>query len=132
MIMCHSSQARSEVHGLLTDLEVEQDVGAEWLDGEADPGCQVLTEDDIVEHVVAERAGDDGGDSDDSDSEDPPKPVVIHGQACRALETLLQYVDQEEDISVTTSALLYSLHSQASRNRRSALQQKKISDFFSS
>ena len=112
-----SSQARSEVQGLLTDLGVEQDAGAEWLDGEADPGCQVLTEDDIVEQVVAETAGDDGGDSDDSDNADPPKPVVSHGEACRALETLLQYADQQEDISVTTTVLLYSLHSQASLGR---------------
>ena len=126
-----SSQARSEVQGLLTNLGVEQDAGVEWLDGEADPGCQVLTEYDIVEQVLAETAGDDGGDNDDNDNEDPPKPVVSHGEACRALETLLQYADQQEDILVTTTVLLYSLHSQVSRKRRSTLQQK-ISDFFSS
>ena len=90
----------------------------------------MLTEDDIVEQVVVETAGYDGGDSDDSDDEDPPQPVVGHGEACRVLETLLQYADQQEDISVTTTVPLLSLHSQASRKRRSALQQKKISDFF--
>ena len=123
-----SHQVRSEVQGLLTDLGVEQDATAEWLDGEADHSCQVLTDDDIVEQVVAETAVDDG---DDSDAEDPPHSVVSHGEACRALETLLQYADQQEDISVTTTVLLHSLHSQASRKRRSALRQKKISDYFS-
>ena len=82
-----SPQARSEVQGLLTDLGVEQDAAAEWLDGEADPSCQLLTDDDIVEQVVAETAGDDSNESDDSDAEDPPQSVVSHGEACRALET---------------------------------------------
>ena len=103
-----SPQDRSEVQGLLTDLGVEQDAAAEWLDGEADPSCQVLTDDDIVEQVVAETAGDDGDDSDDSDAEDPPQSVVSHGEACRALDTLLQYVDQQVDISVTTTVLLHT------------------------
>ena len=47
-----STQAMSEVRGLLTYQEVEQDAAAEWLDGEADPSWQVLTDDDIVEQVL--------------------------------------------------------------------------------
>lgn len=121
-----SSQARSEVQILLTDLGVEQDAAAEWLDGEAAPGCQVLTEDDLVEQVRAETAGYDCGNSDDSDNENPHQPIVSHGEACWALETLLQYADQQKYILVTTTILLHSLHSQASRKSRSSLQQKKI------
>ena len=124
-----AAEAMCEVQGLLETLGVEQDVAAKWLDGEDDPSFQVLTDDDIVDQAVAEGATGGGGDSDDSDEEDPPH-TVSHSEACQALETLLKYSEQQEDISITTTTLLHSLLSQASRKRVSALQQKKISDFF--
>ena len=49
--------------------------------------------------------------------------VVSHDVACRALEALLQYADQQ-DTPVTKTVLLHLLHSQASRKRRSTLRQK--------
>ena len=46
---------------------------------------------------MAEGATGGGGDSDDSDEEDPPH-TVSHSEACQALETLLKYAEQQEDI----------------------------------
>ena len=84
----------------------------------------------IVEQVEAEPSTQVLIDDSDDDQDEQLQQRVSHGEACRALETLLVYADQEPDISVTTQVLLSSLLVQSSKKRASSLKQKKMSDFF--
>ena len=56
---------------------------------------------------------------------------VLHGKACEALETVLQYQEEQPEVSVSTMVLLNGLLMKTAR-RAKALIQTKISGYFKS
>ena len=65
--MVTTEESCREVYELLSNIRFDWKAAGEWLSNSKEPGYQILTYDDIVEHVVVEA---EGGDEDDEDDED--------------------------------------------------------------
>ena len=57
---------------------------------------------------------------------------VSHGKACEALETVLQYLEEQPEVSVSTMVLLNGLLMKTTTRRAKSLIQTKISGYFKS
>ena len=57
---------------------------------------------------------------------------MSHGKACEALETVLQYLEEQPEVSVTIMVLLNGLLMKTTARRAKALIQTKISGYFKS
>ncbi|UYV73078.1 hypothetical protein LAZ67_10001757 [Cordylochernes scorpioides] len=113
-----NSQIVSELAELITNSSCDVN----------DPGYQLLTDDEIIESVV-----DDQGSSDNKEElrdDDHVDKGPSNEEAFHCLGTAMKWLEQQEECNTVQLLSLKRLRDSATKNRTSALKQKKILDFF--
>ncbi len=103
-----------------------------WLtEDAADPGYQLLSDDDIVEQVVKQTFPEDSDNDDDGDEypsefDEIPKP----GEVADMLEKCLLWYERQQESSTPTSALLLKqIRDLAITKRHASLKQMTLKSF---
>lgn len=109
--------------------DFQKDV-SEWMAAdESEPGHQVLNEEEIIVDIQA--GGDDSCSDDDEDGDcEPEQQSVTAGQAFRALDVSLCWLEGQ-NVEPNQLLLLRKWRDQAARLRRESPRQTSITSFFS-
>ena len=114
-----------EINAVLDELQVPNEEISDWLTVEnSDPGYREFTDDELVVHVTGQS-----DENEDDDEEDVVTHTVSHAQACQALETVLTYLEQQPDTSISTTVLISGL-GQTAKKILDTLKQTRVSDYF--
>lgn len=104
----------------------EQNIN-EWLNCDLDdPGYQIMTDEEIVEHIQLADKEDEEDYNDFTDE----SPTPSHDEAFHCLETAMRWLESLKECDTMQLLSLKRLRDLAAKKRVSGLKQKKISDFF--
>lgn len=126
-----SSEVVSELSELMKDAvgfeECDEQNINEWLNCDLDdPGYQIMTDEEIVEHIQLA----DKEDEEDYDDFTDESPTPSHDEAFHCLETAMRWLESLKECDTMQLLSLKRLRDLAAKKRVSGLKQKKISDFF--
>ena len=117
-----------DINSILSDMEIPPGERSDWLRAdESDPGYHEYTEEEIVS--IAREENESEQDDDENDIE-TTLPTVSHAMACKAIQTVLTYLEQQPSTPMGTVVTLNGLLTEASTKRLMNLKQNKISDYF--
>ena len=107
----------------LTESELD-----DWLQSDQhDVGYTHFNDDEIISSIVQEECDKSDG-TDDNEVQEIPK--VGHGEAVKMFDGCIQWLQEQDEASVYNITVLQELRELAARKRIGALQQRKVSDFF--
>ena len=111
---CEASDTSLQIDMVMNELHVPAEERSNWLTlDKNDPGYHEYTDKELVTHVSEES--EEINEEDDGDN--VVTQTVSHSQACQALETVLVYLEQQPEISMSTTVLLNSLLTETARKR---------------
>ena len=82
----------------------------EWLDEDDDPGYQLLDDEEIISEVLATN-------TDVEEDTTDPRPCVSPAQPCEALETVLEWLESQEDTQIEHLLLVKKWRNRAAEKR---------------
>lgn len=119
------NEEESQIAELVKNLpgceEINDDEVKKWL---SEDEVNEITDSDIIEMVC---------NSDEKISEpeeDDNKPIMSHSEAFKTIESLISYVQHQDETSETEVMLLRRLRDMASKKRVQCVKQPKITNFF--
>ena len=126
----------------LADLHYEfsADEVSEWLQCDmADPGVQLLSDDEICEMVMTDsREEEEEGEEDEEEGEEDEETIedtyscpVSHSEAATMLEKCLIWLEHQAEASVYKTTMLRKLRQIAVRKRVQSLWQTTVTSYYS-
>ena len=114
-------------------FNMDQDELDGWLSSDSnDPGFQLMTEDEICDHVMSEAAsaGADEEKDEDEDEEEHYVCPISNSAAAHMLDQCLTWLEDQPEADSYNISTLKGLRALAVRKRGQSLRQKTLTDMF--